>query len=94
MKNNQFNNKLHEKLRNIKNHKPKEYWEILNPKKRKIESSINLNSLYEHFKELNNQPNSDDHNIIIDDILEEGDEILNNNFTTVELNKIIKKTKK
>ena len=32
MKIKQFNNILHEKLRNFKIHKPKDYWKILNPK--------------------------------------------------------------
>ena len=39
MKIKQFNNILHEKLRNFKIHKPKDYWKILNPKKHKKDHS-------------------------------------------------------
>ena len=36
MKSNLYNKNLHEKLRNLKGSKPTEYWNLLNPKKRKI----------------------------------------------------------
>ena len=38
MKIKQFNNIFHEKLRNFKIQKPKDYWNILNPKKRQIDN--------------------------------------------------------
>ena len=62
MKTNLYNKNLHEKLRNLKGSKPREYWNLLNPKKRKINNSINLNSLYDHFKSLNEQPNNGNRN--------------------------------
>ena len=49
---NQFNKNLHEKLRNLKDQNPKEYWNILNPKKHKLDNAIDLNSLHGHFKTL------------------------------------------
>ena len=77
---NQFNKNLHEKLRNLKKQKPKEYWNILNPKKHKIDNSIDLNSLHGHFKTLNEQPNADGRNITVNDIPDNADEMLNNEF--------------
>ena len=93
MKTNLYNKKLHEKLRNLKDKKPREYWNLLNPKKRKINNAININPLHDHFKSLGEQPNSGDINICADDIPDEGDEILNNDFTTIEINKLINKLK-
>ena len=93
MKTNLYNKNLHEKLRNLKDKKPREYWNLLNPKKRKINNAININPLHDHFKSLGEQPNSGDINICADDIPDEGDEILNNDFTTIEINKLINKLK-
>ena len=93
MKTNLYNKNLHEKLRNLKGSKPREYWNLLNPKKRKINNSINLNSLYDHFKSLNEQPNNGNREISADEIPDEGDEILNNDFTSIELKKLSKKLK-
>ena len=73
---NQFNKNLHDKLRKLKNKKPKEYWNILNPKKKKVDNSIDINSLYNHFKTLNEQTNTEGRNITVDDIPDNGDEIL------------------
>ena len=93
MKTNLYNKNLHEKLRNLKGSKPREYWNLLNPKKRKINNSINLNSLYDHFKSLNEQPNNGNREISADEIPDEADEILNNDFTSIELKKLSKKLK-
>ena len=93
MKTNLYNKNLHEKLRNLKGSKPREYWNLLNPKKRKINNSTNLNSLYDHFKSLNEQPNNGNREISADEIPDEGDEILNNDFTSIELKKLSKKLK-
>ena len=93
MKIKQFNNILHEKLRNFKTHKPKDYWKILNPKKHQKDNSITIKPLYDHFKALGDQPPSNQGNITVDSIPDEGDEILNNNFTIIELNKLINKLK-
>ena len=90
---NQFNKNLHDKLRKLKNKKPKEYWNILNPKKKKVDNSIDINSLFNHFKTLNEQTNTEGRNITVDDIPDNGDEILNNDFTIIELNKLINKLK-
>ena len=93
MKIKQFNNILHEKLRNFKIHKPKDYWKILNPKKHQKDNSITIKPLYDHFKALGDQSPSNQGNITVDDIPDEGDEILNNDFTIIELNKLINKLK-
>ena len=93
MKTNLYNKKLHEDLRNLKSNKPKEYWNLLNPKKHKINNSINIKPLYDHFKALGEQPCNRNENITADDIPEDGDEILNNDFTIIEIHKLINKLK-
>ena len=93
MKINLYNKILHEKLRNIKDKKPREYWKLLNPKKHKTNNSININSLHGHFKSLNEHSNNENINICANDIQDEGDEILNNDFTIIEINKLINKLK-
>ena len=93
MKTNLYNKKLHEDLRNLKYSKPKEYWNLLNPKKHKINNSININPLHDHFRTLGKQPHTGNENFTADDIPEEGDEILNKDFTTIEIHKLINKLK-
>ena len=93
MKRNLFNKNFHEKLRSLKNVNPKEYWNLLNPKNRKTNNSINLNSLYDHFKSLGAQENSNNTTFSAKDIPDEGDEILNNDFTVIEVNKLTNKLK-
>ena len=93
MKINLYNKILHEKLRNLKNKKPKEYWDLINPKKRKINNSIDLNSLCDHFRLLGEQPNAGNINICAVDIPDDGDETLNSDFTFIEINKLINKLK-
>ena len=88
-----YNKILHEKLRNLKNKKPKEYWDLINPKKRKINNSIDLNSLCDHFRLLGEQPNAGNINICAVDIPDDGDETLNSDFTFIEINKLINKLK-
>ena len=88
-----YNKILHEKLRNLKNKKPKEYWDLINPKKRKSNNSIDLNSLCDHFRLLGEQPNAGNINICANDIPDDGDETLNSDFTFIEINKLINKLK-
>ena len=92
MKSNLYNKNLHEKLRNLKDKKPKEYWNLLNNKKGKINNSITMNSIHNHFKSLNEQINNRNREIGPDEIPEGGDEILNNKFTIIEIKKTYKKT--
>ena len=66
---------------------------ILNPKKHKANNSINLDPLYAHFKAINDQAVAGDRNLTVDDIPEGGDEILNNDFTLIEIYKLSNKLK-
>ena len=91
---NLYNKNLHEKLRSLKDKKPREYWSLLNNKKRNINNSITINSLHNNFKSLNEQINNRHREIGSDEIPEGGDEILNNVFTIIEIKKLIKKLKK
>ena len=93
MKINLYNKNLHDKLRNLKTNNSKEYWDILNPKKHQANNSINLDPLYAHFKAINDQAVAGDRNLTVDDIPEGGDEILNNDFTLIEIYKLSNKLK-
>ena len=84
-----MNKNLHDKLKNIKSTKPKEYWNLLNPKKRNKNNAIDITSLYNHFKILNEDPNNVDSSFDINEISLEGDEALNNDFTATEINNLI-----
>ena len=90
---NLYNKNLHDKLRNLKTNNSKEYWDILNPKKHQANNSINLDPLYAHFKAINDQAVAGDRNLTVDDIPEGGDEILNNDFTLIEIYKLSNKLK-
>ena len=88
-----FNKNLHVKLRELKSTKPKEYWNLLSPKKQNRNHSINLSSLHDHFKKLNEIPNTGTVSFDVNEILPNGDEALNNNFSTTEINNLINKLK-
>ena len=88
-----YNKNLHKKLRDLKSSKPKEYWNLLNSKKHKPNNSISINTLYNHFKIINNHINETETEFDASKISEEGDEALNNEFTTSEVNNLINKLK-
>ena len=93
MKINHYNKNLHDKLRNLKTNNSKEYWDILNPKKHQANNSISLGPLYAHFKAINDQPVAGNRSLSVDDIPDGGDEILNNDFTLIEIYKLSNKLK-
>ena len=88
-----FNKKMHEKLRKLKTTKPKEYWNLLNPKKRNSNNQINIEALYDHFKSLNEDPHMNNANFDANQILIEGEGLLNDDFTDIEINDLINKLK-
>ena len=88
-----FNKKMHEKLRKLKSTKPKEYWNLLSPKKRNGNNSINIEALYNHFKTLNEDSTSSDINFDSSQISLEGEGLLNNDFTYTEIDNLINKLK-
>ena len=88
-----FNKSLHRKLRDLKSSNPKEYWNLLNPKMSKENSSIDMKSLYDHFKIINNPISDRAVDFDANNIGDEGDETLNTSFTIAELDKLIKKLK-
>ena len=79
--------------KNIKSTKPKEYWNLLSPKKRNGNNSINIEALYNHFKTLNEDSNSSDINFDASQISLEGEGLLNNDFTYIEIDNLINKLK-
>ena len=88
-----FNKSLHNKLRNLKSTKPKEYWNLLNPKKQNRNNDIGIQPLHDHFKKINDIINQDNAEFDANNILAEGDEVLNEDFTLTEINKLINKLK-
>ena len=90
---NKFIKKSQNKLRNMHNKDPKEYWKTLNSiDNKKQDPDIILEDLYNFFKNLNgpsenDAPDTDTFPIHID---EEGDEILNSFITETEVRKCIK----
>ena len=85
--------KLHNKLRNTKSSKPKEYWSLLNPKKQNYNKDIGIKPLYDHFKMINDVVTHSNVNFDINNISVEGDEALNQDFTYAEINNLINKLK-
>ena len=88
-----YNKNLHKKIRNLKSTKPKEYWNLLNPKTRNTNNDIGLQPLYEHFKQIIDIPNQENYNLDPSNISVEGDEALNEDFTPTEINNLINKLK-
>ncbi|MCG8113215.1 MAG: reverse transcriptase domain-containing protein [Candidatus Thiodiazotropha taylori] len=89
------NKNTQKKLRNLKSKNPKNYWKILNSLERKKENKdIEIDVLYNFFKDLNGKNESPDQetetiNILIDD----DNEILNSHITETEILKCIKNLK-
>ena len=92
-KRHKFNKNLHKQLRNLKNSKPKEYWNLLNPKMRKRTNEIGIKPLYDHFKILNDVINENSEDFDSNNISVEGDEELNKEFTHDEIIKLINNLK-
>lgn len=64
---NKYNKKNENKMRNLNSQRPKDYWSILNRLKNRSKVEMpGVESLYEHFKTVNNNP---DHNTDVTDIL-------------------------
>ena len=84
---------MHNELRDSKTRKPREFWSMLNPKKINSNHSLGQNAAYNHFKSISEIPNADNNSHNAPDIPNEGDEILNNDFTPIEIEKLINKLK-
>ena len=82
-----FNKNLHTKLRNLKSSKPKEYWNLLNPKKKNCNNDIDIESLHDHFKGINDVVNQENADFNANNISVEGDYALNKDFTPTEIKK-------
>ena len=90
-----FNRNIQEKLRKLKIKNPKEYWNIINSLDRNNEnSSIDLDTLSNFFKDMNVNKNTNDEeeNEINIDITDD-DEILNSWITEAEILKCIRSIK-
>ena len=91
---NKYNQNMQDKLRKLKSTNPKEYWKIINSvNKNKDSDKMDVGTLYEFFKNLNEQCNdgNDDVNINID--ISDDDELLNSYITEGEIKKCIKSLK-
>ena len=92
-KKNLFCKNIHDKLRSLKSKNPKEYWNILKFSKSKKTHSLNINNMYEHFKELNENINSDLHNFEPNDIMVNNNNEINSDFTLEEVEILVNKLK-
>jgi hypothetical protein len=54
-----YRQNLCRRLKNMRTNDPKEFWKILNQGKRKTQSNISLQKLFEFFKNLNTAPSDD-----------------------------------
>ena len=93
IKRHMFNKNLHTKLRNLKSSKPKEYWNLLNPKKKNCNNDIGIESLHDHFKGINDVVNQEHADFNANNISVEGDYDLNKDFSLTEIKKLINKLK-
>ena len=87
-----YNKNIHKKLRDLKSHKPNEYWKLLSTKKPNSNTHLNILDAYNHFKNLNQNINNDQ-NFDPNNIANEGDDFLNSDFTFEELSNIVKNLK-
>ena len=92
-KRNIYNRNMHKELRDYKSNKPKDYWNMGNQKKNNPNYSLTENAAYNHFKLISEVPINDNDELDAPDISDEGDEILNNDFTPIEIHKLINKLK-
>ena len=92
---NQFKKKMQTKLRNLKVENPKEFWKIINSiDQDNDEQNINLDTLYNLFKTLNeNNDSADEDNEINLQFIDDHDEILNSSITESEILRCIKSLK-
>ena len=91
---NKHNKATKTELRNLKSKNPKEYWKIINSiDNKKVDSNIELDSLYSFFKDLNAEPDFESHQTIDNMSIEDDDEVLNSPITDCEILKCIKSLK-
>ena len=98
-----YRKKFIKDLRKMKSTNPKTYWSVINPKARKQMPTIELNKLKEHFEnlskncidEVTNQNKERELNDLLNSFIESEDakNILNKEFTEIELSQVIKKLK-
>ena len=62
----QYRIDLQRKIKNLRSSNPKEYWSIVNSKRKKERSNVNILDFYNHFKNVNS--NDDDHDDIHHDL--------------------------
>ena len=83
---NKFNQSMQDKLRNLKSTKPKDYWKNLNSlNKNKDNDKIDIETLHEFFKNLNEQGHETDDDVNINIDTTDDDELLNSYITEGEI---------
>ena len=94
---NDFQFNVEKKLRTTSKSNGKEFWKILNRflKKKEDKNDISLESLYEHFKNLNvdNSPSDDDIDINLSNLTPEMEVLLNSHITEDEIRSVVQKLK-
>ena len=88
---NKHNKSTQDKLRHLKSKNPKDFWKIMNSlDKAKDNESINIETLYNYFKTLNEQNENEEITQDLDIDINNDDELLNSQFTEEEIHKCIK----
>ena len=88
-----FNQNRIEKLRKLKSSDSKEYWKILNPKTENKDSKASLNDLFNYFKDINSQDNSQTYTDINNNNISELNEEINRPISESEILKAVKQLK-
>ena len=90
----QFNRKIQEKLRSLKSNNPKDYWRVINGLNRdKEDTNITLETLYNFFRDINENNNDEHDESVINIDTTDDDEFLNSWITEGEILKCIKSLK-
>lgn len=89
--NNRFRNDRIQKLRNLKNKNPREYWRLINPE-RKQNNFASLDDFHDFYSNIGNNHATENDDFIANDIPDLSDLHLNNHFQTLidsEINQCI-----
>ena len=87
---NKHNKSTQDKLRNLKSKNPKDFWKIMNSlDKAKGNERINIETLYNYFKTLNEQNENEEIAQDLDIDINNDDELLNSPITEEEIHKCI-----
>ena len=89
---NRFKNDRIQKLRNLKNKNPREYWRLINSDRKQNDNFASLNDFYEFYSAIGNNHNTENDDVNDTDLPDLSDVHVNNDFQTLidsEINQCI-----